>query len=832
MDNLKDFFLDFRDDTLDFIDDHRKGLIITSFLAVLILIGLMIVLIMFTPEKIVISSADQELGNIIGTKARVLEFKAVANKNGKDIESTFEWKVDGGRVEIDEAGIATWILPTDPGVYSITASNEEATATKKITVIGNELSSLYEDSDYKILLQDTDGDGLTDLYEASISRTSQTEKDTDGDGLNDGDEIIMGLNPTEEDSKGDGVKDGQRVLEYTYKNNGITLEMKGKGNFTRSSVDKYDTETLSNVTSVLDGVYSIYTEATLTSAKVTISYDSEKVSSKKMSESSLAVYLLNDTNNTFNKIKTNIDTSKKTLTFETDTLGKYFIADSSKLTSNLSTELVFLLDNSGSMFSKDEYAKSEENDVEFKRVDVVNDIVDRLQGNYRVGVGKFTYEYKELAKLTTDKATIKNRVNTIKTESENFSGTYIGAALEGGLKQFTIGEEGNRRYIILLSDGMDTSNGKDYNNKLLEEQINVAKQKNVKIYTIGLGNTIDEQNLKNIAKQTNGKYYFAATANDLESAFDLIYAELNYNLYDSNNDNRDDSIIIADSGFSVERDGFSFSNFANSQSEVGYGYGMVLFSKLFYEKKLPKSLGSKKIVLNSGTTAEAPSAQPASIKIEGNALRPFVPVTLEKLSNLPTNFWSPSVQNGSLLINPKYKQELQALGFTTYAVAYDKKGSEFKKYESLKFDMKYVLDDKPSIQLENTDIALFKTLSRLDITKYRDEKFNFYDNNDNAFEKLTTTLNSGSPVMIRINDDYTVLATKMLVDSVNTNKYKIEVYDPNYAGIKKYIEVERYKFSDIAEISKVITDKFEYKFKYQGTSVGICLSFPNVEEND
>ena len=74
MDNLKDFFLDFRDDTLDFIDDHRKGLIITSFLAVLILIGLMIVLIMFTPEKIVISSADQELGNIIGTKARVLEF--------------------------------------------------------------------------------------------------------------------------------------------------------------------------------------------------------------------------------------------------------------------------------------------------------------------------------------------------------------------------------------------------------------------------------------------------------------------------------------------------------------------------------------------------------------------------------------------------------------------------------------------------------------------------------------------------------------------------------------------------------------------------------------
>ena len=62
------------------------------------------------------------------------------------------------------------------------------------------------------------------------------------------------------------------------------------------------------------------------------------------------------------------------------------------------------------------------------------------------------------------------------------------------------------------------------------------------------------------------------------------------------------------------------------------------------------------------------------------------------------------------------------------------------------------------------------------------------------------------------------------------NKFKIEVYDPNYAGIPKYIEVVRTKFSDIAEISKVVTDKYEYKFKYQGTDVGICISVPNVYE--
>ena len=86
--------------------------------------------------------------------------------------------------------------------------------------------------------------------------------------------------------------------------------------------------------------------------------------------------------------------------------------------------------------------------------------------------------------------------------------------------------------------------------------------------------------------------------------------------------------------------------------------------------------------------------------------------------------------------------------------------------------------------------------------------------------------------MIRINDDYTVLATKVLANSANMNNYKIEVYDPNYASVKKYIDVERFKYSEVTEISKVVTDKYEYKFKYQGTDVGICLSFPNIQENE
>lgn len=835
MDNFKETLLDFRDDTLDFIDDHRKSLIIISIVAIVVLIGLIIFFILFQPVKITIANVDQELGNIIGTKTRTLELRAIAQKNNEVIQSNFEWEVSAGSLDYNEDGTVKWELPTDEGTYSITAKNSEATGTKYVTVLGNELSNLYKSSDYQILVQDTDGDGLTDLYEGSNSRTSQTSVDTDNDGLFDGDEIILDLDPLKEDSKGDGVKDGERRLEYVFKSDNVTMNMTGKGNFTQTSVDKYSTETLDNVTSVIDGVYSFYTEVALESAQITITYDKEVVTSKGITPNNLAVYELNEDENTFEKIRTTVNESEGTVTFGVDTLGKYFIADSSKLTSNLATELVFLIDNSGSMYPATEVANSEENDVDFKRVDAVNDLIDKLQGNYRFGAGKFTFEYDELMKLSSDKVAVKNRVNSIKTESESFTGTYIGAALEGGLTQFSENAQMNRRYIILLSDGSDTSNVEGYNDKLLEEQIQVAKTKGVKVYTVGLGSVIDEENLQTIAKETSGKYYFAATADDLDVIFDEIAVDLNYNLYDSNNDGADDSVVLADSGFLVGRDGFSFSNFSNTQVDYGYGYGMVLYAKMFFEDDLPDTLDAKSVTTTDGTVIQAPAAEPTNISKEENiTLRTYTPESLTILANLPADFWSSSVSRGLLAINATQKQTLQSLGFTTYQVPYEGDNAGFSSYESIRFDMtNYLLpeDEQQESPLEDTDIQLLSTLARLDITKYRDEKFYFYDNNDTAFSQLKDNLEAGTPVMIRINDDYTVLAVKLLADSKNMNKYKIEVYDPNYAGIPKYIDVERFKFSDIAEISNVITDEYEYKFSYQGNSVGICLSIPNVIEN-
>lgn len=848
MGRVKEKFLDFRDDTLDFVDNHRLGLIILSLIAIALLAYIVFRMLTYSTTSIIISTADETLGEIVGTNAKYIDYKATArNSKTGDSMGNVTWEVDGGHTEDNGDGTVRWYLPSQAGVYTISATSSEGESGKKeVAVVGSELSQLYTSNNYNIIYKDDDGDGLTNDYETTISSNS-SKIDTDDDGLNDGDEVLFGYDPTKPDSKGDEIKDGDRENDYTLSVDNVTLKMHGKGNLTQTTVDKYPTETLENVNSVLDELYVIYSEATSYSGvEITIKYDKEKVKEKELSESSLAIYSLNDVDNSFTKVSTSkINTDTGSITCSVDKLGKYFIADSSKLTSSLSTELVFLIDNSGSMYSSEEVAGSEENDVDFQRVDVSKDLVDKLQGNYKFGAGKFTFNYTELISLSSDKSNVKNMLEKIRQEPEiSFSGTYIGRALEGGLKQFNDRVDNNRRYIILLSDGEDTDELEGYEKDLLEEQIKLAVEKNVKVYTVGLGNVIDEENLMSIAEGTNGKYFFAATSDDLREVFDLICADLNYNLYDTNGDGADDSVILANSNFYVKRDGFAFSNFSNTQEEYGYSYGMALFAKLFYEKNLPEELSAKKLTATvsvggkeTSKTVESPSCNINDmIKTIPSSLRTYAPETegLTILSNLPDNFWGSEIENKTLPINALYVSKLSTIGFNIERVRYtasDK--AKFDIYQTLSFDVSQYMDVElpEESPLGENDGQLIRTLSRFDITKYRDEKYEFYSQNDSAFEKLTTELQEGRPVMLRINSEYSVLATKLLMDRNDSNKLKIEVYDPNYSGSKKYIDVERTKFTDAKENTKEVTDTYEYRFSYQGTEVGLCLSFVNIVEN-
>ena len=62
--------------------------------------------------------------------------------------------------------------------------------------------------------------------------------------------------------------------------------------------------------------------------------------------------------------------------------------------------------------------------------------------------------------------------------------------------------------MILLTDGKDTGGVKGYDGSKIEKATKEAKEKGVRVFTIGLGDDLDTEVLQKIATETSGKYYF------------------------------------------------------------------------------------------------------------------------------------------------------------------------------------------------------------------------------------------------------------------------------------------------------------------------------------
>ncbi|GEM_PF-2947249 len=75
---------------------------------------------------------------------------------------------------------------------------------------------------------DTDGDGLSDYQEIATYKTDALKADTDGDALSDGQEVLTyKSDATKADTDGDGLSDGQEAL--TYKTSPIKADSDGDG---------------------------------------------------------------------------------------------------------------------------------------------------------------------------------------------------------------------------------------------------------------------------------------------------------------------------------------------------------------------------------------------------------------------------------------------------------------------------------------------------------------------------------------------------------------------------------------------------------------------------
>jgi uncharacterized protein YegL len=164
-------------------------------------------------------------------------------------------------------------------------------------------------------------------------------------------------------------------------------------------------------------------------------------------------------------------------------------------------DVIFCIDSSGSM---------QTNDPQGLRKDAAKSYVDDMRIPDRGAVVDFDSVATLINPLSSDYVQIKNDIDTI----DDAGGTAIGAALhEANDELINNGDPTHLWIIILLTDGMTGDE------TLCYSEAQRAAANGIKIYTIGLGENVDEILLQDIADLTGGKYYPAPTPDYLEGIY-------------------------------------------------------------------------------------------------------------------------------------------------------------------------------------------------------------------------------------------------------------------------------------------------------------------------
>ncbi len=147
--------------------------------------------------------------------------------------------------------------------------------------------------------------------------------------------------------------------------------------------------------------------------------------------------------------------------------------------------------------------------------------VDYMRYGDKAGVVSFassaSYTYF-LDTLDADiKWAIKNAIDSI-TAGGN---TAMGEGLRYGLNNLnTLGDPAHAWAMVLLSDGYQ--NQGEHPNTVLPD----IKASNIRVFTIGLGDDVDKALLEHIATETGGKYYHAATSDQLREIYESIVGKV------------------------------------------------------------------------------------------------------------------------------------------------------------------------------------------------------------------------------------------------------------------------------------------------------------------
>lgn len=183
-------------------------------------------------------------------------------------------------------------------------------------------------------------------------------------------------------------------------------------------------------------------------------------------------------------------------------------------------DIVFVLDNSGSMLK---------NDPGFIVRDAVADFLGNMDPFMRLGMVIFDNDARLVEPLSSiqEPDTATRYLQSLSRIDYRGQFTNTPAAVERAIYELkTNGEQGSRKIIILLTDGIvDTGNpAKDFESeKWLKEQLTQESLKlGIRIFGVALTEKADFRLIQTLALKTDGEYYRAYSVEDIRSVFEEI----------------------------------------------------------------------------------------------------------------------------------------------------------------------------------------------------------------------------------------------------------------------------------------------------------------------
>lgn len=346
--------------------------------------------------------------------------------------------------------------------------------------------------------------------------------------------------------------------------------------------------------------------------------------------------------------------------------------------------------------------------------------------------------------------------------------------------------------------------------------VSAAAQRNVVIICIGLGNEIDVDHLTELATRTGGFYRYARSAEDLTNLYEQIDTVLNNNYSDTNGDGKVDSILLADSGFSIATDTLPFINIRIRDTEGvhrdGQCYGMASLTQLYYLGKLPYSYGdvpkhnygmpwagslsskaydftySKFFKKNGDYTQNSESLSNYSDYKE----------LYEVMSKPATEKWE--VVDKTAVFKQEVKAVLEKCGLIEIFMLDESGTLGGKKYNKVEFYRYNIADGAPD---NAEDKSVYETIMAIN-NLYSSQsakgnaKFFFSSSasvdNSKVMAQLIENLSAGIPLLVW-GESHAINAVSLYRDLNNPNEYKLYCYDNNDRKELKVLTIKRIKTS-------------------------------------